>query len=932
MSQATDLLNSLTDDQISAYSSNAGEEPHIVIGDDRFIKVPESLKRIAVQYDHNVETVTFDCPRYWDDLDMSEMIVYINCMLPNKEKVAYIAENIAADGDIMHFTWTISSGVTKNQGRIAFLVCIKKTGTNADGDPIEINHWNSELCTDCYISEGIECDVTLDMEYPDIVTQLLERMTEVEKAEGSIKELLADVEIAKSDAQVAASEAASNATVSLEAKDEVLEASAEIRNSYANAIKGNIKGEIIKVDDVSPLEHDVKCVVHGKNLFDISKIPTTTASVSSAHVTEVGDDYVIISTLEGYTGNGYCTVPVKVRDACPSMQVGKTYILSAKTESDSSNIYLPGLQKSWAFHTSMVATEELLNSTMTLYGYSMGSGLGPGNCRISNIQIEEGTVATEYEPYIDPTSVSVIASGKNFWHSKNLSYPRTVSGVTINYDPETQIYTFSGTSTSPGDIYVAPNNTHIMNINPGETWTLKVEVMGGTVDGAATSSGKMSPLVNTSDYKNTIHANNESLYATKTYTEPADVTKMYFYVYAAGIVFNNFRCRVQFEMNNAPTEFEKSRGLVTAVMSDTNAEAAVKSVSPNMTIKTDTPGVTIEAEYNRDTTKMFESYVLTDASKSHIAAEIMDSVKALFGTENVASGSNSHAVGLKTTASGKNSYAEGESTQAIGGDSHAEGWATTASGSISHAEGSNTVASGAVSHAEGENTKAVGKISHAEGQLTEAIGGNSHAEGYKAKAKGAYSHAEGLATQTGENSQATHAEGYNTQATANYAHAENSNTTASGIDSHAEGRGSTASGNISHAEGFSTEATNTASHAENYDTLASGYASHAEGFGTKASGDYSHSGGEYTVASAKAQTAMGKYNTENANALLIVGNGSSDSARKNAFEVLKDGSATVQTVGTTSNAVVTKAYVDGKIAEIQTILDDIISRLGNQNE
>ena len=70
MSQATDLLNSLTDDQISAYSSNAGEEPHIVIGNDRFITVPESLKRIAVQYDHNVETVTFDCPRYWDDLDM----------------------------------------------------------------------------------------------------------------------------------------------------------------------------------------------------------------------------------------------------------------------------------------------------------------------------------------------------------------------------------------------------------------------------------------------------------------------------------------------------------------------------------------------------------------------------------------------------------------------------------------------------------------------------------------------------------------------------------------------------------------------------------------------------------------------------------------------------------------------------------------------
>ena len=39
-------------------------EPHIVIDDDRYIAVPKKLRRLAVQHDHNVETVTFDCPRY----------------------------------------------------------------------------------------------------------------------------------------------------------------------------------------------------------------------------------------------------------------------------------------------------------------------------------------------------------------------------------------------------------------------------------------------------------------------------------------------------------------------------------------------------------------------------------------------------------------------------------------------------------------------------------------------------------------------------------------------------------------------------------------------------------------------------------------------------------------------------------------------------
>ena len=53
-------------------------EEHIIIGRDRYITVPEGLKRIAVQYDHNVETVTFDCPRYWDEHDLSTMNIYIN--------------------------------------------------------------------------------------------------------------------------------------------------------------------------------------------------------------------------------------------------------------------------------------------------------------------------------------------------------------------------------------------------------------------------------------------------------------------------------------------------------------------------------------------------------------------------------------------------------------------------------------------------------------------------------------------------------------------------------------------------------------------------------------------------------------------------------------------------------------------------------------
>lgn len=157
MSKAEDLLYSLETSKATARLVDASEEPHIVIGADRYITVPDELKRLAVQYDHDIETVTFDCPRYWDEHDMSQMAVYINYTLPDKTAGIYKAKNIKVDDTdplIMHFEWTINSDVTPVSGKITFLVCVK----NVDEYGVEKNHWNTEICKDCYISEGMEHD------------------------------------------------------------------------------------------------------------------------------------------------------------------------------------------------------------------------------------------------------------------------------------------------------------------------------------------------------------------------------------------------------------------------------------------------------------------------------------------------------------------------------------------------------------------------------------------------------------------------------------------------------------------------------------------------------------------------------------------------------------------------------------------------------
>lgn len=177
---AEELLNSLTDEQIAAYTVDPASEEHIVIGADRIIKVPNALKRIAVQFDHDIETVTFDCPRYWDEHDMSKMIIYVNYMRPDSARGSYRVTDVTVDENdenIMHFNWTISGNVTEVKGKMSFLICIKKV----DSDGELVNHWNSELNQEMEISQGLECTENVFEMYPDLITLLLTKMEELGK-------------------------------------------------------------------------------------------------------------------------------------------------------------------------------------------------------------------------------------------------------------------------------------------------------------------------------------------------------------------------------------------------------------------------------------------------------------------------------------------------------------------------------------------------------------------------------------------------------------------------------------------------------------------------------------------------------------------------------------------------------------------------------
>lgn len=151
MSLAENLLNSLPDTNYqNARIGGSEDELPIVIDEDRVITVPNNLKSIAVKGDMDVETVTIDCVRYWDEHDLSTFAIYINYILPNGDEGTYIPKSITKYDDIFSFDWTIGKEITQHQGKLTFWIVAKLT----DEEGTLIKQWSSFQNSECSIANG----------------------------------------------------------------------------------------------------------------------------------------------------------------------------------------------------------------------------------------------------------------------------------------------------------------------------------------------------------------------------------------------------------------------------------------------------------------------------------------------------------------------------------------------------------------------------------------------------------------------------------------------------------------------------------------------------------------------------------------------------------------------------------------------------------
>lgn len=162
--------------------------PYCVIDpDDRTIAVPESEKFFGVTNDKDVERRYFICPKVvGDNIDLSQHQIYVayayasnETTIPKISDGLYNCEDVEVSGDNITFSWKLSDNVFAMAGFIVFKVMAKKM----DGNILKTK-WNT-LPAYGTVLMTLPDGTQIESQYPDILTQILDRLDILEQGSGS---------------------------------------------------------------------------------------------------------------------------------------------------------------------------------------------------------------------------------------------------------------------------------------------------------------------------------------------------------------------------------------------------------------------------------------------------------------------------------------------------------------------------------------------------------------------------------------------------------------------------------------------------------------------------------------------------------------------------------------------------------------------------
>lgn len=166
----------------------APDEPRVTVT-ERVLNIPDELQTIGVENDNNVERIYFEIPRYFDEVnDLSKFTIYINYLNANQEPNKYHCTDVEVEGENIVFSWLTSEHVYSYRGTVRFIVYAVASDNRK---------WNSTVA-ELFVMEGLETEGQIIDNNPDIINELINLQEQFEEALDTIEQQQSTIEAQQS--------------------------------------------------------------------------------------------------------------------------------------------------------------------------------------------------------------------------------------------------------------------------------------------------------------------------------------------------------------------------------------------------------------------------------------------------------------------------------------------------------------------------------------------------------------------------------------------------------------------------------------------------------------------------------------------------------------------------------------------------------------
>lgn len=368
--------------------------------------------------------------------------------------------------------------------------------------------------------------------------------------------------------------------------------------NYANALKGKVTGEnAVRIDDGSPIEHEMNVRVSSKNLIPYPYTDTTKTE-KGVTFTDNGDGTITVNGTATGTGDfTFCVAPLTVpavgdyKLSLGASGSGDIYYIQA---------YINGVAGATDAQGGHYAISDTSTQKITLIRFYFKTGATFDNLVIKP-QFERGTTATDYTPYVDVSTVALTQRGKNlipYKRSNRLNY-----GVNFTVNDDGSL-TANGTANADhlsqyfhaiGTLYNVPNGKVYTLSDPTSgsetTYQTRGQILKSDGSGGFTFlCTKAKPYYT---WSNEQAVTERAGVFIKTQVSP-------------GITVSNLKFYPQFELGNAATNYEPPLPEITYSVPEDGIVTGIKNIYPTTTLLANKDNVVIDVEYNRDINKAFE--------------------------------------------------------------------------------------------------------------------------------------------------------------------------------------------------------------------------------------------------------------------------------------------------------------------------------------